>query len=100
MDTIVSLRLCLVSILALHKCLLVDGKSMLDAYIHAPAGKLHPFPTSHLYVILAVAEVPVVIKTPRNRSDRSEGSEYSSGRVDELDLTLGRLNGCRAGTHG
>ena len=51
-------------------------------------------------MMLSMAEVHVVIKTFRNRSGRSQGSDHCSGRVHESDLTLGRLDGSRAGTHG
>ena len=70
MVMMVSLRLRLVSILALHLCLLVDGILMLGAHVHAPTRNPHRFPTSRLCVMLSMAEVPVVIKTPRNRGDR------------------------------
>ena len=50
--------------------------------------------------MLSMAEVHVVIKSPRNRSDRQERSDHCPERGCELVLALGRLNSCRAGTHG
>ena len=85
----ISLRLYLVSILALHTSVLIDRRL-----------KPGTIPTPRLYMMLSIAEVHLVLKTLQNRSGHSEGSDHCSGRVYKLDLTLGRLDSSRAGTHG